>query len=113
MVRTVAARMIEALGHDVECAEDGVSAIRKLREAVNAGKSFDIAILDLTIKGGMGGEEAVRRMLEVDPRLKAIASSGYADRHVVSEFQAYGFKAFLSKPYRIDALRDNLNTLLS
>jgi CheY-like chemotaxis protein len=112
MVRTVAMEMIEALGHEGEGAADGEDAIEKFREAIQSGRPFDIVILDLTVKGGMGGEQAIRKLQEIDPHVKAIVSSGYADNPVVSDYLSYGFAAFLNKPYRIDALRDSLNALL-
>jgi DNA-binding NarL/FixJ family response regulator len=60
----------------------------------------------------MGGEQAVKKLRELDPNIKAIVSSGYADNPVVSDYQAYGFAAYLNKPYKIDSLRDCLNALL-
>jgi DNA-binding NtrC family response regulator len=36
-------------------------------------------ILDLTIKGGMGGQETIKQAQGIDPSVKAIVSSGYAD----------------------------------
>ena len=112
MVRAVAMEMIDALGHEAMCAADGDDAIEKFRQAGESGMPFDIVILDLTVKGGMGGEQTIRKLLEIDPHVRAIVSSGYADTPVVSDYRSYGFAAFLNKPYRIDALRDSLNALL-
>jgi len=111
-VRAVAMEMIDALGHEAMCAADGDDAIEKFRQAGESGMPFDIVILDLTVKGGMGGEQTIRKLLEIDPHVRAIVSSGYADTPVVSDYRSYGFAAFLNKPYRIDALRDCLNALL-
>ena len=63
-----------------------------------------MVISDLTIPGGMGGEEAVRRLHEIDPDVKAIVSSGYAMDPVMSEFRAHGFCAMIAKPYEIASL---------
>lgn len=112
IVMQVIKRMIETLGHDVESATNGEQAIGKFITARNAGKPFDIVILDLTIKGGMGGEQTISRLLEIDPGTKAIVSSGYSDSPVISDCRSYGFTASLKKPYTIDALRDILNNLL-
>jgi CheY-like chemotaxis protein len=113
MLRAVAAEMIKALGHVVECARDGEDAIAKFMQARESGRPFDVVILDLTVKGGgMGGEHAVKKLREIDPNIKAVVSSGYADNPVVSDYQSYGFAAFLNKPYKIDSLRDSLNALL-
>ncbi|MDA8239009.1 MAG: ATP-binding protein [Nitrospiraceae bacterium] len=113
MVRLVATEMLEALGHDAEAARDGDEAIVRFLDARKSGKPFDVVILDLTVKGGMGGEHTVRKIQEIDPGVLAVVSSGYADNPVVAGFRSHGFAAFLNKPYRIDALRDCLSALLA
>ena len=112
LVRNVAKEMVEALGHEVRCASDGEMAIEMFCHARESGSPFDVVILDLTVKGGMGGEDAVRKLREIDTGVVAVVSSGYSDNAVVANFQKYGFSAFLNKPYQIDALRDCINKLL-
>ncbi len=113
MIRNVAREMIEALGHDVVSAEDGKKAIELYRQAREDNRPFDLVILDLTVKGGMGGEEAIKIIREIDPNVKAVVSSGYAGSSIVANYREYGFLAILNKPYRIDALKDCLNLLVS
>ncbi len=112
VLRDVAKAMIEELGHHVESASDGKAALEKFMQEKEAGRPFDIVIFDLTVKGGMGGEEAIRILRRTDPEVKAIVSSGYADNPVISDFRSYGFAAYLNKPYSINALKDSLNSLL-
>lgn len=111
-VRDVAMGLIDALGHNVECAENGEVAIEKFRQARNSGTPFDIVILDLTIRGGMGGEEAIGKLREIDPDVTAIVSTGYSDNPVVSEYRTYGFATYLNKPYSIHSLKESLDSLL-
>jgi PAS domain S-box-containing protein len=111
-VRDVAMGLIDALGHNVECAENGEVAIEKFRQARNSGTPFDIVILDLTIRGGMGGEEAIGKLREIDPDVTAIVSTGYSDNPVVSEYRTYGFATYLNKPYTIHSLKESLDSLL-
>src|SRR5208283_1886752 len=87
LIRDVAGRMIEVFGHEVEYAEHGEAAIEKYRAAMESGNPFDIVILDLTIRGGMGGKETVGKLLAVDPKIKAIVSSGYSNDTVVSDYR--------------------------
>ncbi len=113
MVRNVAKEMIAALGHEVEGAEDGKRAIELFTRARETGRPFDLIILDLTVKGGMGGEEAIKKIREIDSQVKAVVSSGYADSPVVADYRAYGFSAFLNKPYKVEALQNCLNLFIS
>ena len=113
VVRTVAGELLRSFGHDVELAAHGEEAVEKYRQAAAAGRPFDIVILDLTIRGGMGGAETVKKLLELDPGVKAVVSSGYSDDAVTSNYQEHGFRSYLSKPYTAAGLNDMLNTLMS
>ena len=113
VVRRVAQELIQALGHDVEAAEHGEQAIKLYQEARAAGRPFDVVILDLTIRGGMGGSETIEKLLAIDPEVKAVVSSGYSDDTVISRYPEKGFRAFLKKPYDIAALQSILNDLIT
>ncbi len=113
IVRLVATMMLKSLGHDVTCVENGEEAVEIFQDAVKSGRPFDVVILDLTVKGSMGGEQAAIKLHEIDPAIKLIVSSGYSENAVLSNYQAYGFAAYLDKPYTVEALRDCLNDLLS
>jgi PAS domain S-box-containing protein len=113
VVCDVAGELIKALGHEVEFAAHGKEAIDKYQKAPQSGKPFDVVILDLTIRGGMGGAETMRRLMEIDPAVKAVVSSGYSDDTVTSNYDELGFKAFLKKPYNVDDLRAVLDDILS
>lgn len=112
LIRDVAGAMMKALGHSVEFALNGEEAIDKYRESLSSGRRFDIVILDLTIRGGMGGEETMQRLLEIDPDVKAVVSSGYADSSAICEYEKCGFKACLAKPYQVSTLKNVLRDLL-
>ncbi|MFZ2196404.1 MAG: PAS domain S-box protein [Thermodesulfovibrionales bacterium] len=113
LVRNVAQALVKVLGNEVEVVENGEAAVNKYISARASGKPFDIVILDLTIRGGLGGLETVGRLLEIDPGVRAIVSSGYSDNAVVADYQNYGFKARLNKPYKLEELRNTLNALLT
>jgi PAS domain S-box-containing protein len=112
LVRTIAGHMISRLGYDVDFAENGEEAIEKYSGAMKTGRPFDAVILDLTIRAGMGGEETIRKIAELNPAVKAVVSSGFSDDDIVSNYRDYGFRAVLSKPYRIEALSEVLHGLL-
>jgi CheY-like chemotaxis protein len=112
LIRNIVGIMLRALGHEVKFAENGEEAVAKYREALSSDSRFDGVILDLTVRGGMGGEETLRELLALDPDVKAVVSSGYADSATISEYKSRGFSACLTKPYEVDALGDILNELL-
>ena len=56
-------------------------------------------ILDLNIPGGMGGEEAMKHLLEIDPAARGYVSSGRTDDPVMMNFGSYGFSGSIEKPY--------------
>ncbi|MGB0344370.1 MAG: ATP-binding protein, partial [Coraliomargarita sp.] len=100
-MKRVAGEILTVLGYDVCLTGDGAEAIQAYREAMEAGEPFCAVVLDLTVPGGMGGEEACRQLREYDPALVAVASSGYSTSNVMSEWKAHGFDAVVAKPYRI------------
>jgi len=113
VVRDVAVALMTELGHRVELAAHGKEALEKYRAAKISGDPYDVVILDLTIRGGMGGAETIHKLLEIDPHVKAVVSSGYSDDSQIASYQEQGFKAVLMKPYNIVELQEVLNRLLN
>lgn len=100
------------IGYTVTEANDALTCIRLYDEAMKAGKPFDAVIMDLTLPGGMGGQEAVKRLIALNPAVKAIVSSGYAMDPVMSNHREYGFCAMLAKPYEIADLARVVNEVV-
>ncbi|WP_373500331.1 response regulator [Desulfococcus sp.] len=111
-IRDVGREMLRELGYEVECARTGEEALDLYRYARDSRRPFDAVILDLTIPGGMGGKEAIQRILEIEPHARAIVSSGYANDPIIAHFREYGFKGAVAKPYRIHELSETLHAVL-
>jgi PAS domain S-box-containing protein len=109
-VRRSAGKILKRLGYQVKFAKDGAEGIRLYEKAMAKKQPFDIILMDLTIPGGMGGKEAIEKLLKIDPGAKAIVSSGYSDDRVLSNFEEYGFYGAVTKPYRIDELAEVINS---
>ena len=95
---------LEPLGYEVTETQDGLVALEKYADAMRSGRKYDLVISDLTMPGRMSGQEAIKPLRELDPDVRAIVSSGYANDPVMSRFQEFGFTGMIAKPYEIDAL---------
>jgi two-component system cell cycle sensor histidine kinase/response regulator CckA len=99
VVRRVASQALRRAGYEVTTVLDGREAVDCYAQARARGQDIAVAILDLTVPGGMGGREAAQRILEVDPRARLIVSSGYSEDLDITEFARHGFHGVLTKPY--------------
>lgn len=112
MICDVVSEILERTGFSVKTAFDGKKATQMYKQSMEANKPFDVVIMDLTIPGGIGGKEAIKDILDIDPEAKVIVSSGYADNPVMSNYAAYGFKGIISKPYTMNNLQKVLSKVL-
>lgn len=112
-VRDVAGEILNFLGYEVGFSEEGGEAIERYRQAMAAGRSFDLVIMDLTIPGKLGGRETIQKLLEIDPGVKAIVSSGYSSDPIMADYSKYGFKGVIAKPYKIQELSRTVHDIIS
>ena len=110
--RDTAKQMLTHLGYEVEIAMNVTEAVEQYKKAKDLGQSFDAVILDLTIPGDMGGKEAIKRLLEIDPEVKVIVSTGYSNNPIMSDYEKYGFNGIIAKPYEIGELSKTLHRLI-
>jgi len=113
IVQKTAGMLLTRLGFTVEFAHDGKEAITLYKKAKVASEPFDAVIMDLTIRGGMGGKETIEKLRQIDPEVKAIVSSGFSNDPIMADFKKYGFFDVIAKPYRIENLSETLNHILS
>jgi PAS domain S-box-containing protein len=112
MIRKLAGNVLGKMGFETAFACNGEEALAAYEAAMTACDPFDLVILDLTVKGGMGGKEAIRQLRLMDPNVKAIVSSGYSNDPGVVQYAEHGFCGVVAKPYRIDEIRQKLEEIL-
>lgn len=110
-IRTVAGSMLKILGYSPQYAADGEEAIAKYSDALAGGERFMCVLMDLTIPGGMGGAEAVTKLLAIDQQAVAIVVSGYANDPIMASYSEYGFKGALAKPFAMDDLEKTMTKI--
>jgi two-component system, cell cycle sensor histidine kinase and response regulator CckA len=113
LICEVAQAMLEQLGYRADVVADGAAAVERYRKSREQGEPYAAVIMDLTVRGGIGGKEALQLLLGIDPEVKAVVSSGYSADPVLASCREYGFRAVLAKPYNRNELGNVLHELLS
>lgn len=112
IILDVTLEVLRFLGYDVMFAPDGTAALELYKQEKEAGAPFDLVILDLSVSEGLGGKDAIALLKAYDSAVTAIVSSGYSNDPVVQNFMQYGFSGRLSKPYKINDLKEILEMMI-
>ncbi len=92
--------LLEALGHQV----DEVSRGEELLDLISKGKVFDLAILDLSVRNGLGGKNLAPQLAKIAPGTRLVVTSGYSTDEVMSDCRNFGFDGALPKPFSLSEL---------
>jgi PAS domain S-box-containing protein len=111
-VRDSVGEVLAHFGYEADFAGDGLEAVEAYRRAMDSGRPFNAVIMDLTIPGGMGGLETMRKLREMDPYVKAVVCSGYSNDPVMSDYKKHGFSGIVTKPYQIEELVSLLRKII-
>ena len=103
-IRLVAKELLSSCGYEAQLAKDGLEALFLYKQAMKSACPFSVVILDLTVPGSIGGQETLRRLRQIDSRVKAIVSSGYSNDPVMANYEIHGFQGVVLKPYSIEEL---------
>ena len=111
IVIDVCREMFENLGYTAEFVRNGQEVLETFKTAQNEGAPFDLVIMDLTIPDGMGAEETIKPLREIDPDVKALVSSGFCYDPVMVNYKQFGFSGTIEKPYKLDELDEMLRAI--
>lgn len=106
-IQTTFSRILKYLGYQSQIFNKGEDLIQKYQVLLRE-KSSPLVILDLTVPGGMGGKETIKRLLKIDPTIKAIVTSGFSTDPVIMHYIDYGFSSILLKPFTLEDVADAL-----
>ena len=112
-LRDIVRRGLEQGGYTVEAVGDGQLVVERYAAARAAGTPFDAVLLDLTVRGGLGGLGALEQLRQIDPDVKAIVMSGYDQGSILNDYAQHGFRAALPKPFDLEVLRATLIQVLA
>jgi CheY-like chemotaxis protein len=97
--REIASKILERLGYQVESVGSGEEAIEYLKQ-----KAPDLLVLDMIMTPGIDGLETYKRILEMNPRQKAVIASGYSETERVKEALQIGARSYIKKPYHLEKI---------
>ncbi len=106
-IKDIFKNILESMGHEVDMANNGEEVIEKYKKNM-----FDIVFLDLTVKGGMGGKECIEKLKEMDKNVFAVVCSGYSNDPVMNNYEEYGFKNILKKPFNLKDLKNIISSYI-
>ena len=90
-------------GMDVVTAPDGQTALNLLDQAMQAGQTFEIVVMDVRMPG-MDGLETLRHMKQKAPKLPVLLLTGHACMGVAVEGLDLGAYDYMLKPVAISEL---------
>jgi PAS domain S-box-containing protein len=112
IVRTVVETLLKKAGYTPTGVSNGTQTLALYTESLSKKQPFLVTIMDLTIPGGMGGKETVKKLREIDPQAKVIAFSGYSNDPIFTDFKEYGFDGVISKPFSIEEFLRTITSVI-
>jgi PAS domain S-box-containing protein len=111
-IQNILRKSLQYLGYESDFTLNGVEAIKKYKKAMKRNEKYDCVLLDLTVPGNIGGKETIRELKKIDPDVNAIVMSGYSNDQIIGEYEKYGFKGAIIKPFKIEEISEELDKVL-
>lgn len=97
--RDIATIILEQLNYSVSSVKSGEEAVEYLKN-----NQVDLLVLDMIMDPGIDGLDTYRKVLEIQPKQKAIIVSGFSESDRVKAVQSLGAGIYVRKPYVIEKL---------
>ncbi len=110
-IRVLLKEVLSNAGYLVDEASEGREALNKYLQSIESGKVYDCVVMDLTVREGMGGREAIQELLQIDPDAKVIVASGYGVDPIMANFKNYGFAGAIEKPFSLPSFIELVKSL--
>jgi two-component system, chemotaxis family, chemotaxis protein CheY len=104
-MRTMLRSILEAEGHTVSEASNGLEAIEKVQAS-----DFDLVTMDITMPE-MGGIEALEKIIRLKPKQLVVMCTAMGQDSMVAQAIQAGARDFIVKPFQVDRIRDAINKL--
>jgi CheY-like chemotaxis protein len=108
-VREAAEKLLGRLGYRTVSASSGQEAVTIFRQHSFSSEPISAVLLDMTLPGGLSGDEVMDEIRKVDNRARVIATSGYFDDDAEERFVLDGYVGILPKPYAVERLSQKLD----
>ena len=110
--RDTLAELLRGLGLAADTAPDGAQALDLAQQAVQAGRPYEVLLLDGAMPG-MDGMQAGRRLAALAPPRAMVLLASHDRASLHQQARAAGFGAVLAKPVTAGLLRDTLLRLVA
>jgi PAS domain S-box-containing protein len=107
-LREVPVTILREAGYDVAEAANGEEAIKLLSD----GNDFDLLFTDVVLPGGINGVEIAAKAIKLQPKIKVLYATGYAENAVIHNGKLDPGVNLLHKPYSRARLLEKLRGIL-
>jgi PAS domain S-box-containing protein len=103
---------LQNAGYEVTTTLDGAQTIAAYLKARAQKKPYDLLIMDLHVPNGVGGQDALNTLLQFDPGVCAVLSTGKVGDLEWDHPEKYGAVSLLKKPYALPVLKELVAEIL-
>jgi len=105
--------MLEKMEHVVTSTKNGEECIKTYEQSLKNNQPFDLILMDLIIKEGMGGEEAISHLKQINKNVIVVVIRGYNKSDIITNPKKHGFNSSIEKPFTKEKLEKKISEIFS